>query len=293
MAIKPEETKVSEAPGGVKPVVPLKGPKPVRRVYGWRPQLPDLRDHIMTVPKLTPALVLPDKVDLRLAMPPVYDQGRIGSCVSNAISGSLQFLRKKLGKTDDFTPSRLFNYWNTRNLEKSVAYDAGAIIRDSIKIINSLGAPQEQKWQYSDTPPNYYTNKWKSTDKPRRKPGASAYASGTSHEAVSYEVVPTTLTMMKTCLSDGYPFIFGFSVYESFESAEVARTGIVPIPKASEQLLGGHAVMAVGYDDSTQRFIIRNSWGVNWGDKGYFYMPYEYLTNGGLSSDFWTIREAA
>lgn len=286
---------ISEAPGAIKSKIPIQGPggiRIVKRVYGWRPQLPDIRDHVMAAPKATPVPQLPPKVSLRDQMPPVLDQGRIGSCVSNAIAGALQFLRKKQGKVDDFTSSRLFNYWNTRNAEKSTPYDAGAIIRDSIKVLNVQGAPQERKWQYSDTPPNSVTNKWLSSDKPRRKPGASAFASGLIHEAVSYEVVPTTLDMMRVCLADGYPFIFGFSVYESFETHDVAITGTVPLPSVNEQLLGGHCVMAVGYDDSTRRFLIRNSWGIGWGDDGYCTMPYEYLTNSSLSSDFWTIRTA-
>ena len=95
---------------------------------------------------------------------------------------------------------------------------------------------------------------------------------------------------MKGCLASGFPFVFGFTVYESFESQEVAKTGMVPMPAAGESVLGGHAVLAVGYDDGHQRFIVRNSWGTGWGMQGYFTMPYAYLTERDLSSDFWTIR---
>ncbi len=102
--------------------------------------------------------------------------------------------------------------------------------------------------------------------------------------------VTPTLNELKGCLADGYPFVFGISVYDSFESDEVAKTGIVPIPSPTEQMLGGHCIVAVGYDDATQRFTIRNSWGTEWGDYGHCYLPYEYLTNGNLASDFWTLR---
>jgi len=94
---------------------------------------------------------------------------------------------------------------------------------------------------------------------------------------------------MKACLAEGFPFVFGFSVYEGFESSEVARTGKLNLPKPKEAFMGGHAVMAVGYDDKTSRFIVRNSWATDWGLDGYFTMPYEYLTNENLSDDFWTI----
>ena len=95
---------------------------------------------------------------------------------------------------------------------------------------------------------------------------------------------------MKGCLASGYPFVFGFSVYDSFESEAVARSGEMPMPQPTERLLGGHAVLAVGYDDATQRFIVRNFWGRKWGMAGYFTMPYGYMTDSNLADDFWTIR---
>jgi len=98
---------------------------------------------------------------------------------------------------------------------------------------------------------------------------------------------------MKGCLASGFPFVFGFSVYESFESAAVGKSGIVPMPASSEKQLGGHAVLAVGYDDRDQRFIVRNSWGPKWGMRGYFTMPYAYVTDSNLADDLWTIRVIA
>jgi C1A family cysteine protease len=107
---------------------------------------------------------------------------------------------------------------------------------------------------------------------------------------VSYQRVLQTPTQMKGCLASGYPFVFGFSVYESFESPAVTKTGVVPLPSPGESMLGGHAVLAVGYDDERQRFLAMNSWGSAWGERGYFTIPYTYLTDAGLSADFWTVR---
>jgi C1A family cysteine protease len=123
-----------------------------------------------------------------------------------------------------------------------------------------------------------------------QKPPAQAFSDALRHRTVSYQRLVNTLMQMKGCLAAGYPFVFGFSVYASFESPTVAQTGVVPMPQPNEQLLGGHAVLAVGYDDAQQRFTVRNSWGPTWGMAGYFTMPYAYLTDTNLADDFWTVR---
>ena len=253
--------------------------------YGWAPDLPDHRDFLYAVPPVT-AAALPPSVDLRPGCPPVYDQGQLGSCTANAIAGAIEFDQIK-EKLPEFTPSRLFIYYNERVIEHDVQSDNGAQIRDGIKSVAAQGVCAETSWPYSD----------QNTDpKPcpkcpyAKKPSQSCYNEAKNHTVKLYQRLTPILGTLKGCLASGYPFVFGFTVYESFESQQVAQTGIVPMPAASEKVVGGHAVVGVGYDDSKQQFIVRNSWGTGWGIKGYFMMPYAYLTNSNLADDFWTIR---
>jgi C1A family cysteine protease len=253
--------------------------------YGWVPDLPDHRDHLYAAPPNVLG-TLPLQADLRPTCPPVYDQGQIGSCTANAIGGAHQFdqMKQKLSAPSPFAPSRLFIYYNERAMEGTVGSDSGAQIRDGIKSIGKQGVCREDPtWPYDGDPfpPN---------NKITVKPSQAAYTEATKYTAVQYQRVPRVLNQMKACLASGYPFVFGFTVYESFESPQVAQTGIVPMPKPNEQVLGGHAVLAVGYDDAKQSFIVRNSWGSGWGMQGYCTMPYLYLTDGSLASDFWTVR---
>ena len=243
--------------------------------YGWIPDLPDYRDHIYVMP-FSPAVALPGSVDLRANCPSPYDQGQLGSCTANAIAGALEFDRLKEG-LQDFTPSRLFIYYNERSIEGTISSDSGAQIRDGIKSVHKQGACSETEWPYD-------------ISKFTAQPSASCYQDALLHRAITYQRVTRDLQHMKNCLAEGYPFIFGFTVYDSFESDTVAKSGVVPLPQPGEKVLGGHAVMAVGYDESTQRFLIRNSWGTSWGQEGYCTMPYAYLTQRGLASDFWTVR---
>jgi C1A family cysteine protease len=218
---------------------------------------------------------LPASADLRAGCSPVEDQGQLGSCTANALVGALEFLERKDG-VPFVNLSRLFIYYNERVAEHSVESDAGAMLRDGIKTLARQGVCPEKMWPY--LPARY-----------KVKPSAACYADAAGHLITSYERVQT-LNDMKGCLASGFPFVFGFTVYESFESPDVARTGVAPLPAADEKAVGGHAVVAVGYDDATQRFTARNSWGSSWGQSGYFSLPYEYLTNSKLSGDMWTIR---
>ena len=178
-----------------------------------------------------------------------------------------------------FIPSRLFIYYNERSMIGTVNRDSGAMLRDGIKSINKEGVCNETCWPYDIT---VFT----------KKPPRKCYREAKNYQTIAYSRVNRNLDDMKSCLASGLPFVLGFTVYESFYSKETANGGIMLWPEKTERALGGHAVMAIGYDDNLEggRFIIRNSWGTNWGDKGYFYMPYEYLTNNNLSADFWVIQ---
>jgi C1A family cysteine protease len=246
-----------------------------RHTLGWKRDLPDQRDHIYSARHYGSQL-LPLSIDLRPGCPPIYDQLQLGSCTANALAGALEFDAIKQ-KEAPVTPSRLFVYYNERAREGTVASDAGASLRDGIKSVNRQGACPESEWPYDIT-------------QFAVQPPAQCYEDAMQHKALTYQRLAQSLAQMKTCLAEGYPILFGFSVYSSFESDAVAQTGIVPMPGHNEVLLGGHAVLCVGFREDEQIFTIRNSWGDAWGDHGYCYMPYAYLLSSSLASDFWTVR---
>ena len=243
--------------------------------YGWVPDLPDQRDILYGAVRAIPAR-LPPSVDLRSICSPVEDQGNLGSCTGNALAGAVECLEKKHRVAFE-NVSRLFIYYNERVLEHTVREDSGAMIRDGIKTLFKQGVCSEAKWPYV-------------ISKFTVKPSPLCYKEALDHQVTAYARLQT-IDEMRACLAAGYPFVFGFSVYESFESQRVADTGVVSMPKTGERLLGGHAVLAVGYNDANKRFLVRNSWGARWGMKGYCTMPYAYLANRDLSDDFWTIRK--
>lgn len=242
--------------------------------YGWVPDVPDHRDIMYGVVRKVPAK-LPSAVDLRPTCSKVENQEDLNSCTGNALAGALEFLEIK-DKVPYIELSRLFIYYNERVIEHTTASDNGASIRDGIKTLAKQGVCSEKCWPYD-------------TSKVSVKPNQPCYKEASSHKITSYQRLQA-LDEMRTCLADGFPFVFGFAVYESFESEEVKASGVVQMPGTDEKMLGGHAVVAVGYDDSEERFFVRNSWGEDWGMKGYFTMPYDYLTDRNLSDDFWTIR---
>ena len=242
--------------------------------YGWVPDRPDYRDKLYSA-IAAPPKAMPRKVDLSPGCSSVEDQGQLGSCTANALVGNLEFLYQKAGHTVTDL-SRLFIYYNERAMEGTLNEDAGAMIRDGVKSLVNLGVCAEKKWPYNIA-------------KFTAKPSAACYKDGGNHQVTSYHRI-LTLKEMKQCLAEGYPFVFGFTVYEGFESDAVAKTGKLNLPKPGEKSLGGHAVCAVGYDDASKRILVRNSWGADWGVKGYFTMPYDYISSTNLADDMWTIR---
>lgn len=242
----------------------------IQKRLGWAKDKIDARDY--KFPQLTPTPKA--KFDLRPNDIPIFDQGELGSCTANAIAAAYEFDLKKNG-FKLFVPSRLFIYYNERAMEGTINYDSGAYIRDGIKSINSIGACNESFWPY-------VTNKF------RTQPTANCYTDAAKHKSVLYQQVTRDLVQMKSVLANGLPFTVGFLVFSSF--LNINGTGIMTMPRVHEQILGGHAVLCVGYDDVKGTFIMRNSWGTGWGDHGYFYMPYQYLTTSSLSNDFWVIN---
>lgn len=249
-------------------------PSKINQWYGWSPDRPDQRDQLYST-IAAPPKKLPASVDLRAGCSPVENQGQLGSCTANALVGNLEFLEMKAGKpVADL--SRLFVYYNERVMEGSVNDDAGAMIRDGVKSLVKQGVCTEKTWPYV-------------ISKFAVKPPAACFKQALTHQVISYHRI-IGLQQMRQCLAEGYPFVFGFSVYEGFEADSVAKTGKLDLPAPGEKPMGGHAILAVGYDDATKRLLIRNSWGADWGLQGYFTMPYDYANNGNLADDFWTLR---
>jgi len=244
--------------------------------YGWVRDDPDHRDHAFVAP---PEILrnLPIRADLRPYLPQAYNQLQINSCTANATAAAMEFDEIRQGTGKPRTPSRLFIYYNERAIEGTVGKDEGASIRDGIKTIAKQGDCPEKLWPYYKRNLNVI-------------PPRECYLRARHYKVVEYQRMRHNLEELKSCLASGYPFLLGFKVFESFEGEAVKRTGHLNLPKKREKFVGLHAVLAAGYDDSIGRFFVRNSWGRKWGTKGYFTMPYEYLTDPDLAHDFWTIR---
>jgi C1A family cysteine protease len=216
----------------------------------------------------------PKQSDLRTQCSPVANQGHLGACTAFAMGKGLrEFLENKSGKGSFTALSPLYLYYKEREAQGSVNEDSGSTITEGMRVLKNTGICPEADDPYDIT---------KFTVAPSAK---------AERDAADFKVSETSqvgsLSEAKDSLAAGYPVAFGFMVYQSFR--QVGADGMMPLPKAGEQLLGGHAVLAVGYDDTRKVLIVRNSWGPDWGDKGYFYMPYKFVTGRNVQ-DMWTAR---
>jgi C1A family cysteine protease len=271
-----------------------------RRGMGWLPDRPDIRDCTTesnrveallaktSVPKLG-GEEPPTSVDLRQWCSPVEDQGELGSCTAHAGVGMIEYLeRKAYGKHID--ASRLFLYKVTRKLA-GFSGDSGAWLRNTMGGIRLFGVPPESYWPYVEA-------------QFEEEPPAFCFSLGQNYQAVIYYRLDplgtdpqATLASIKSHLASQVPSMFGFTVYQSIRGA--SGDGKVPFPFEGEKVAGGHAVMAVGYDDDLEitnsagtttrgALLFRNSWTANWGEEGYGWLPYEYVLQG-LAIDWWVM----
>lgn len=260
--------------------------------YGWRPDLPDPRDRIYNLEfTVKRGFDLPPKVSLRSGMPPVYNQGELGSCTANGSGAAIEYAEKRQHETEGgYTPSRLFIYYNERRVEGSIDQDSGAQVRTALKVLNEYGAPPENDWPYD-------------IGRFTVQPSEDAYNIGKQHRALQYHrILPGGAgASIRTALAQGLPVVFGFTVPEMFEEEGWnPATSYLPLPSPHEQFIGGHCVLCTGYDFSREHFHdqsvyeVRNSWGEGWGEGGYFWMDHRWLDEPErlLSSDFWVIQKA-
>ncbi len=256
--------------------------------YGWRPDTPDPRDRIFNLEAtIQQASALPPTGDLGAHMPPIYDQGQLGSCTANGIAAVLEYRAMQQGEPA-VTPSRLFIYYGERVIEGTVGSDAGAEIRDGIKVVAKQGAPPESDWPYSDADPGPF----------EQKPPARAYTDAVAHEALVYQrlIMGSPGAPIRSAVTAGHPVVFGFSVPDYFEDGTWDPTSqSLPVPGPDANFIGGHCVVISGYDFTQTRFKnpamkCRNSWGSSWGMDGHFWMDAGWFSpNNGLTSDFWVI----
>lgn len=256
---------------------------------GWLPDLPDFRDYtpehkevqkmFKSAPSRRKKLARGEaSVNLREWCSPIEDQGNLGSCTAQAVIGLVEYLQKRT-KNEYLDGSRRFLYKVTRKLY-GLQGDTGAYIRGTIKALKLFGVCPESYWPYE-------------TDRFDDEPPAFCYVFAQNYQAIHYFRIDTSgpeklLLDLKNALAKGLPSCFGFTVYSSIQQREVQETGNIPFPQSGDKVIGGHAVMAVGYDEKNKTLLIRNSWGQDWGDKGYGTLPYAYIQRG-LARDFWII----
>lgn len=243
--------------------------------YGLIRQFPDIRDvEYQYMPSAN--IVIPPTIDYRSLFPPSPNQLDLGCCTAESAVAALYYDERKQNEQVGIG-SPLFFYYNERS---NKGQDTGATIRQSVKTAVKYGTCDEALWPYDTT-------------KFAEQPSQECYDQAAKRRARVYRPVAQNLMTMQTCLASGYPIMIGFTVYSSFESDVVASTGIVPMPGNNESVLGGHAVLIVGYENDKQWFIVRNSWGTDWGDNGCCYMPYSFVLSPHIATDFWMIQTVA
>jgi len=270
---------------------------------GWLPPLPDLRDYTEVHPKIEKVMQklgisdnvpLPTKADLRQWCSEIQDQGTLGACTAHAAAGIIEYFENR-SFSNHIKASRLFIYKNSRNL-RGVTGDEGSYLRDTMGALVLCGVPSESYWNYTDNDPEF-----------DKEPSSFIYAVADNYEALQYFCHDTlgmnkssteVLNSVKKYIASGIPSMFGFYGFNSFTQSNVP--GGIPYPGPDEQAQWGHAIVAVGYDDtikikntkynqeSTGALLIRNSWGITWGDQGYGWLPYDYVLNK-LATDFWSL----
>lgn len=244
------------------------------RRYGWKPDLPDSNRRYVSPPE-TLLAAPPPKADVLDTLGPVLDQGELGSCTAHGIAGCVQHNRNQQ-KLPAMTPSRLMIYYLERELEGTVNSDSGAAISDGIQVLKRYGYCDESLWPYQ-------------VSRFRERPPQAAFEAAAPNAVFDSLSVRQTAQDLKAVIASKEPVVFGFTVFESFESDAVASGGVMPIPKRRERRLGGHCVIIVGYDDDRAAYLCRNSWGKGWGLQGNFWMPMAYM-HSGYCSDFWVVR---
>lgn len=238
----------------------------------------------------TPGKKLPVEVDLSGMFPAVFDQGKLGSCTANAILAAFQYEAIKQKEPDMGNLSRLYEYYRAREnlMPPSTSEDSGTSLAVSVYCLNKFGVCDEKDWPYDVT-------------KFSQEPPKEATEKAKYHKCVDYRRLTPNHDQMRACLAEGYSFVLGIAVFDTMMTLDVGKTGIVPMPRlteetvdgkklAADKLLGGHAICCVGYDDKKKLYKFRNSWSEAWGDKGYGYLPYAFVENDNLAYDMWSIR---